>query len=41
MPAPILGTPENVAVVLVSIRPKDDGEWDYLKYREMRSRACC
>ena len=35
MPAPIPDTPENVARALVSTPPKDDGEWDYLKDREI------
>ena len=35
MPASIPDTPENVARALVSTPPKDDGEWDYLKDREI------
>ena len=35
MPAPIPDTPENVALALVSTSPKDDGDWDYLKDREI------
>ena len=35
MPAPIPDTPENVARALVSTPPKDDGEWNYLKDREI------
>ena len=35
MPAPIPDTPENVARALVSTPPKDDGDWDYLKDREI------
>ena len=34
MPAPIPDTPENVARVLLTTPPKDDGDWDYLKARE-------
>ena len=36
MPAPISDTPENVARALVTAPPKDDGDWDYLKDREIK-----
>ena len=35
MPAPIPDTPENVALALVTTPPKDDGDWDYVKDREI------
>ena len=35
MPAPIPDTPENVARALMSTPPKDEGDWDYLKEREI------
>ena len=35
MPAAIPDTPENVARALVSTPPKDEGDWDYLKDREI------
>ena len=35
MPEPIPDTPENVARALVSTPPKDEGDWDYLKGREI------
>ena len=35
LPDPIPDTPENVARALVSTPPKDEGDWDYLKGREI------
>ena len=35
MPAPIPDTPENVARALLTTPPQDDGDWDYLKDREI------
>ena len=35
LPAPIPDTPENVARALVTTPPKDEGDWDYLKDREI------
>ena len=35
MPAPIPVTPENVARALLTTPPKDEGDWDYLKDREI------
>ena len=35
LPDPIPDTPENVARALVTTPPKDEGEWDYLKDREI------
>ena len=35
LPAPIPDTPENVARALLTTPPKDDGDWDYLKDREI------
>ena len=35
MPEPIPDTPENVARALLSTPPKDEGDWDYLKEREI------
>ena len=35
MPEPIPDTPENVARALLTTPPKDDGDWDYLKEREI------
>ena len=34
-PALIPDTPENVARALLTTPPKDDGDWDYLKEREI------
>lgn len=36
MPEPIPDTPENVARALLSTPPKDDGDWDYMKDREIK-----
>ena len=35
MPAPIPDTLENVANALLTTPPKLDGDWDYLKDREI------
>ena len=35
MPEPIPDTPENVARALLSTPPKEDGDWDYMKDREI------
>ena len=35
MPKPIPDTPENVARALLSTPPKEDGDWDYVKDREI------
>ena len=35
MPAPIPDTPENVARALLTTPPKVEGNWDYLKDREI------
>ena len=35
MPAPIPDTPESVARALLSTPPKEDGEWGYMKEREI------
>ena len=35
LPAPIPDTPENVARALLTTPPKDEGDWDYLKDREI------
>ena len=35
MPAPSPDSPENVAHALVATPPKDGGDWDYLKGREI------
>ena len=35
MPEPIPDTPENVARALLSTPPKEDGDWDYVKDREI------
>ena len=35
MPEPIPDTPENIARALLTTPPKDEGEWDYLKDREI------
>ena len=35
LPEPIPDTPENVARALLTTPPKDEGDWDYLKEREI------
>ena len=35
LPEPIPDTPENVTRALVTTPPKDEGDWDYLKGREI------
>ena len=35
MPNQIPDTPENVARALLSTPPKEDGDWDYMKDREI------
>ena len=35
MPEPIPDTPENIARALLTTPPKKDGDWDYLKERQL------
>ena len=35
LPDPIPDTPENVARALVTTPPKEEGDWNYLKDREI------
>ena len=39
MPEAIPDTPESVARALVTMPPKDEGDWDYLKDREIEVAA--